>query len=153
VTVRFDYWIYWTLAQLMTTLDNCLAGTLLFSVIHGFTRRCFATVFTWRCDVFHQRGFLRRLGTNCIENTACNSYFACVTITEEACFKRTCYNTSRNDFKGTLLFLLRRKYVGLYRLVYVPTLSVLEQNDRLSRNVVWTLCLRSPLRVRVSINI
>jgi hypothetical protein len=47
--VWIGYWIYWTLTQLVTALYKSSVRTLLFSVIHGFTRRGFATVFTRRC--------------------------------------------------------------------------------------------------------
>lgn len=42
---------YWVLTQLVPTFYKSLVYTLLPSVIHGFTKRCFATVFTRRCRV------------------------------------------------------------------------------------------------------
>jgi hypothetical protein len=58
--VWIDYWIYWTLTQLVTTLYKSLVRTLLFSVIHVFTRSCFATVFT-RCS--HAKASTMRITT------------------------------------------------------------------------------------------
>jgi hypothetical protein len=146
--VWFDYWIYWTLPQpVASNLQISSTRTTVLSYSR-FTRRCFVSLRKALLrNGFHKLGFLRSHGTDGIENTtsilfppfSVRNYYRGSVFTEpfSSDFEWSCHNIIKRNYFSLYLW---RKYVGLYRPSYVSNLSVLEQNDGLSKDSVWTLC-------------